>query len=139
MRWTSIVANHELDTAVFSPPVFAHTPLEAFLEHLYEERADASAVMWSYRDFRHADPTIDTRPGVEFIGYEILKMAAVQTAVALLERNAADYPASATSAFELGRAYVTANHRREARRQFLRALALDPALDKARTALTALK
>jgi Tfp pilus assembly protein PilF len=53
-------------------------------------------------------------------------MGETATAVALLAANAADYPESATAAFGLGRAYETAGQTAEARREYQRALAIDP-------------
>ena len=50
LPWTSITVNHTLDPAAFSPPSYARTPFQAFLEKLYAERSDtmgdvASAVI----------------------------------------------------------------------------------------------
>jgi hypothetical protein len=139
MQWTSISLNEDLDPAAFSPPELRRTPLQAFLEGLYAERADVDAVLWSYRDFRRAHPAVDTCAGVGFIGYQMLKMGDVRSAVALLERNAEDHPASATAAFGLGRAYASAGERARARLELERALTLDPRLQTARKALEAMR
>ncbi len=138
MQWGKVEANRELPTSWFSPPVFERTSLQAFLEALYGERADRSAVMWSYTDFRRARPEIDTREGIETIGYQMLKMGDFDAAIALLEANARDYPDSSTSAFGLGRAYETADQRARARRQYERALELDPGNGRAERALASL-
>jgi tetratricopeptide (TPR) repeat protein len=106
---------------------------------LYAQRDDASAVMWSYRDFRTAYPAIDTHAASEVAGYQMLKMGQIPSAIALLERNAAEYPRAATSAFGLGRAYRTAGKIDKARAEFQRALTLDPAYKRAADALRELK
>jgi len=134
----SIVANHDYDAAVFSPPEFKRTPLQKWLEDLYATREDATAVIWSYRDFRQANPQTDTHGGVEFIGYQMLKMGNAATAVELLKANARDYPTAATSAFGLGRAYKTAGDIANARIEFERALKLDPNYKRASDALKSL-
>jgi tetratricopeptide (TPR) repeat protein len=122
----SIVANHDYGPAVFSPPEFKRTALQKWLEDLYAARDDASAVLWSYRDFRQAYPAIDTHGGVEFIGYQMLKMGTPTTAIELLKANARDYPRAATAAFGLGRAYKAAGDIANARKELQRALDLDP-------------
>ncbi len=137
-QWGKIEANRDLPASWFSPPEFERTPLQAFLEALYGERADPSAVMWSYDDFRRAHPGIDTREGVEVIGYQMLKMGDHESAIALLEANARDYPDSSTSAFGLARAYQSADRRALARREYVRALELDPENSRAKRALAAL-
>jgi hypothetical protein len=126
MHWTSITVNHSLDPAVFSPPPFTPTPLQAFLAQLYAERADTSAVLWSYHDFRAAHRAIDTHAGIEFIGYQMLKMGDVRSAVRLLLLDAADYPTVASAAFGLGRAYQTAGDSTRAGEWLRRAHAMDP-------------
>jgi hypothetical protein len=108
MQWTSITLNRPLDPLVFSPPSYTRTPFQAFLEHLYAERADTSAVYWSYREFRGAYPDLDTHAGVEFIGYQMLKMGDIRSAITLLTLDATDYPTVSSAAFGLGRAYRTA-------------------------------
>jgi tetratricopeptide (TPR) repeat protein len=138
MTWTSITANQPLDASVFSPPSFQRTPLQQFLEGLYAERADTKAVLWSYREFRRAHPEIDPDAGIEFIGYQMLKMGDHQSAIAVLERNAAEYPRSTGAAFALGRAYQTAGRVDGARRELRRALAVDPENRRARDLLHAL-
>lgn len=138
MQWTSITLNRDLDPQAFSPPAFPRTPLQRFLEQLYEERGDAKAVLWTYRDFRRAHADLDTRPGVEVIGYQMVKMGDHQGAIALLRANAADYPRAASSAFALGRAYVAAGDVAAGRAALRQALALDPAYERAAKALAAL-
>ena len=61
------------------------------------------------------------------------------SAVALLEANSAAYARSSGAAFGLGRAYKTAGRLDEAKKQFERALALDPANKRAKDALESLK
>ena len=138
-RWTSIVANREIDLDAFSPPVLKRTPLQKLLDHLFLERVDRAAVHWSYGEFRRAYPGVDTDAGVQAIGYQILKMGDIEPAIALLEANARDHPGSSGAAFGLGRAFNTASRAAEARAEFTRALALDPGNKRARPALDALK
>ena len=135
---TSVEVNRDLDPALFSPPVFKHTPLQAFLEHLFAEREDLDAVLWSYHDFLTAYPEVDTDEGIEIIGYQMLKTGDLVPATSLLERNAKTYPRSSGAAFGLGRAYLAAGRIAKARVEFERALVLDPTNRRARDALTGL-
>src|SRR5260370_35981676 len=82
--------------------------------------------MWSYADFRRGFPNVDSREGIEMIGYQMLKMGDVAAAVELLGANAKDYPLAAGAAFGLGRAFKTAGDRPRAREEFQRAMKLDP-------------
>ncbi len=138
-RKVSVEVNTVTDAKVFSPPQFPRTPLQTFLEQLYAERADSVAVMHSYRLFRQAHPEVDTRSGVEFIGYQMAKMKDYDGAIALLTQNAADYPRSASSQFGLGRAYRAAGKDAEARAAFQQALQIDPTFKKATDGLNALR
>jgi Tetratricopeptide repeat len=126
MQWGKVEANRELPASWFEPPRFERTPLQHLLENLYGERTDREAVLWSYAEFRRAHPEIETAEGVEFIGYQMLKMSDTASAVALLENNAADYPERPSGAFGLGRAYQAAGDTAKARGEYERALALDP-------------
>jgi hypothetical protein len=135
----SIVVNQPLESEFFSPPRFPHTPLQRMLEQLYEERTDSVAVMWTYRGFRQANPTIDTRDGVEFIGYQMVKMGDFKGAIDLLTQNATDYPKSASAQFGLGRACAAAGQSQEARAHFEKALEIDPNFKKASDGLNALR
>jgi len=139
MTWGAIEINRQLPREWFSPPTFARTPLQEFLEQLYYERADTGAVRWSYIAFRRAHPDIDTRAAIEMVGYQMLKMADVAGAAVLLTMNASDYPHSSTSAFGLGRALIAAGDSARARQQFSRALELDPANKRAADALAAIR
>jgi hypothetical protein len=138
MTWGAIEANRELPRGWWSPPEFARTPLQQFLENLYFERSDVAAVEWTYREFRRAHPGTDTDLGVGFIGYQMLKMGDHRGAVTLLEMNAADHPGSASAAFGLGRAYHTVGDAGRARGEYERALRLDPQHKHAAQALRAL-
>jgi hypothetical protein len=135
----SIEINPKLDAGFFSPPQFTRTPLQQFLEQLYAERTDPVSVMWTYRRFRAAHPTIDTRAGVEFIGYQMAKMGDFNGSVELLTANTADYPKSASAQYSLGRAYQGAGDKEDARKAFDRALAIDPGYKRAHDGLNALK
>jgi len=135
----SIVVNQPLEPDFFSPPRFLHTPLQRTLEQLYEERTDSVAVMWTYRGFRQANPTTDTREGVEFIAYQMVKMGDFKGAIDLLTQNAADYPKSASAQFGLGRAHAAAGQPDEARVHFQKALEIDPKFKKASDGLNALR
>ena len=138
-RCVSIEINTVRDVAEFSPPDLPKTPLQNWLEHLYEERTDALSVMHSYRIFRQANPALDTRSGVEFIGYQMVKMGDFDSAIQLLSANAQDYPQAASSQFGLGRAYKAAGDNEKARQAFARALEIDPNFKKATDGLNALR
>ena len=139
MTWGSIEINRKLPREWFSPPPFVRTPLQDFLEQLYYERADTSALHWSYVAFRRAHPELDTRAGIEMVGYQMLKMGDHAGAVALLTMNASDFPQSSSSAFGLGRALVAAGDTTRARQQFVRAVELDPANKAAADALASIR
>lgn len=138
MHWGEIRANLELPTTWFSPPEFTRTRLQTFLEHLYVARADESAILWTYDEFRRAHPEIETRDGVESIGFQMLKMGDHRVAIGLLERNLRDHAESASAAFALGRAYATAGDRTRAADLYRRALELDPSHRRAAQELEAL-
>jgi tetratricopeptide (TPR) repeat protein len=138
LTWGNIEVNKDLPADYFVPTRFTRTPLQEFLDKLYAERSDTSSVQWSYHAFRQAYPDIDTREGVEVIGYQMLKMNDFAGAIAVLSLNARDYPQSSTSAFALGRAYRTAGDTAKAKAELNRALALDPSNKRAADALAAL-
>jgi hypothetical protein len=121
----SMEVNAKLDASFFAPPQFARTPFQEFLEHLYMERTDPVSLLFTYRQFRSANPALDTREGVEFIGYQMAKMSDYNGAVELLKANAADYPKSASAQYGLGRAYKAAGDTENARAAFSRALQID--------------
>lgn len=140
MQWGQIEVNRDLPRWWFSPPPHPgqpteQTPLQRFLGHLYAQRTDDEAVMWTYSEFRRAEPDIDTRAGVEFISYQMLKMGDVEAAVRVLEANAKLYPTVASALFGLGRAYAAAKNQPAARAAFQRALELDPEYERAAQAL----
>jgi Tetratricopeptide repeat len=135
----SITINGELDPSFFAPPQYSRTPLQQFLEHIYMERTDPVSVMFTYRQFRAANPALDTRDGVEFIGYQMVKMSDSTGAIELLKANAADYPQSASAQYGLGRACKAAGDVENARTAFLRALQIDPTFKKAADGLNALR
>jgi len=135
----SMEANKPLDPSFFAPPQYQRTPLQQMLEQLYEERTDPVSVLWTYRGFRSANPQVDTRTGVEFIGYQMAKMNDFNGAVELLTANASDYPNSASAEYGLGRAYKAAGDLQNARLHFQRALQIDPTFKKASEGLNALK
>jgi hypothetical protein len=135
----SIEVNKPLDKSFFSPPQYKRTPLQQMLEQLYMERTDPVSVMWTYHAFRRANPQVDTRAGVEFIGYQMAKMHDFNGAVQLLAGNARDYPSSASAEFGLGRAYQAAGDMANAKVAFESALRIDPHFKKASEGLNALK
>jgi len=135
----SLEVNKILDPSFFSPPQYQRTPLQQMLEQLYLERTDPACVMWTYRGFRAANPAVDTRSGVESIGYQMVKMGDFQTAIQLLRANAADYPKSASAQFGVGRAYNAAGDVKNARIHFQKALEIDPSFKKATDGLNALR
>lgn len=136
-----IEINPDLPIAMFSPPQWARTPVQAMIQRIYDERDEPQAVLATYRDFRGtidtvATPTVDA---VDFVGYQCLKMGHADTAIALLSQNVADGPRSARAHFGLGRALAAAGRTADAATQFRTALALDPTFIRARTALDGLK
>ncbi len=135
----SITANEKFDVSYFGPPRFERTLLQQMLEELYMERDDPVSVMWTYRTFRAANPAIDTRDGVEFIGYQMTKMSDFHGAIELLKANAADYPKSASAQFGLGRTYKAAGDTVNARACFQKALEIDPTFKKAKDGLNTLR
>ena len=139
MQWGSIVANRDLPLEWFSPPRFERSELQRFLEQLYLAKTDKQALLWTYSQFRRVHREIDTRGGVELIGYQALKMGEADQAVALLRANAADYPTSASSAFGLGRALAGVGDVTAAKAEYQRALELDPEYQRAREALDSLE
>jgi hypothetical protein len=138
MLWGRIDANVDIPAAWFSPPNYERTPIQTFMEQLFVQRDDAPAMLWTYHNFRRTHPDIDTRDAAETMGYQVLKMGQIASSIALLERNAADNPGAADSAFGLGRAYTTAGRPADARREFERALRLEPGHARATRALAAL-
>jgi hypothetical protein len=135
----SITVNEKFDVSYFGPPQFERTPLQQTLEQLYMERTDPICVMWTYRGFRAAHPDIDTRTGVEFIGYQMVKMGDFKGATELLQANAADYPNSASAQYGLGRAYQASGDNGRAREAFAKALQIDPHFKRASDGLNALR
>ncbi len=135
----SLSTSEKLDPQFFQPPQYVRTPLQQFLEQLYMERTDPVSVIFTYRQFRAANPALDTRDGVEFIGYQMVKMADLHGAVELLKANVADYPKSASAQFGLGRAYKAAGDLENARSAFSRALQIDPKFKRASDGLNALR
>jgi len=138
-RRVKVEVNTVSDVAEFSPPNLPQTPLQRWLELLYAERADPVSVRYSYRLFREANPALDTRAGIEFIGYQMVKMGDLKSAIELLKANATDYPASASAQFGLGRAYTAAGDAENARKSFSRALTIYPDFKKATEGLNALR
>jgi TolA-binding protein len=135
----SIEINKKFSPEFFGPPQYERTPLQQMLEQLYMERTDSVCVMWTYRGFRGANRNVDTRAGVEFIGYQMVKMIAFDGAIKLLTANAGDYPKSASAQFGLARAYKASGDLGQARVHFQKALEIDPKFKKASDGLNALK
>lgn len=135
MQWGAVEANKELPKSWFSPPQYERNLLQKFLEDIYVQRTDATAVMWSYNLFRRTYPEINTEDGIEFIGYQMLKMGEKEPAVILLKANAADYPQSAAAAFSLARAYQTNGNNKQAAAEYRRTLKLNPNSKRAAEAL----
>jgi hypothetical protein len=135
----SVTVNEKFDVSYFGPPQFDRTALQQMLEQLYLERSDSVSAMWTYRTFRTANPSLDTRDGVEFIGYQMAKMGDFLGAIELLKANAADYPKSASAQYGLGRACKAAGDTANARASFQKALAIDPNFKKASDGLNALR
>lgn len=138
MQWGKVEANVDLPDDWFSPPKFERNAYQLFIEHMFGQRDDIGAVMWTYHEFRLAYPDVDTSDAAQIAGYQILKMGQIENAIALLEQNARDYPNGANAHFGLGRAYQTAGRMVDARASFERALQLDPEHERAARGLSAL-
>jgi hypothetical protein len=139
MHWGTIEVNRDLPREWFSPPVYARTPLQAFLEHLFIERSDTASLRWTYVAFRRAYASVDTHEGVEAIGYQMLKMGDHAGAICVLSLNLNDYPQSSSAAYGLGRAHLAAADTGRARIAFERAVKLDPQNQRAVQALAGIR
>lgn len=135
MQWRNIRVNEDIPKKWFSPPEFERTDIQAFIEHLYQQRSDLEAVMWTYHWFRRAHPDIDTSFAVNVAAYQSLKMNQTDTAIGLLKQNISDYPDSADARYGLGRAFNTAGRKEDAIEQFRAALTIDPDYQRAQSAL----
>jgi len=138
-RTVTVEVNTLNDPSIFSPALYTRTPMQQLLEQLYMERTDPVSVLYSYREFRAANPDLQTREGVEFIGYQMAKMGDFNAAIELLTANAADYPRSPSAQYGLARAYKAAGEVEHARAAFQKALQIDPAFKKASDGLNALR
>lgn len=138
---TNVEINPSLSPAIFSPPQWNRTPLQTMLQRIYDEREDPGAIVATYHQFR---PLIDvaaasTGEGVDFVGYQCLKMGHADSAVALLALNVEDHPASARDHFGFGRALEASGDRARAQAEYVRALQIDPSFDRASEALRVLQ
>jgi hypothetical protein len=137
----SVEINPTLPISMFSPPEWSRTPVQQMIQLIYDERDEPAAAVATYQDFRHAgaaDPSLGDAGAVDFVGYQCLKMGHVDTALAILRLNVADYPQFARAHFGLGRALSVNGDKKEAAAQFRAALALDPTYTRAKDALEAL-
>ncbi len=136
----SAEANVGLSPGAFAPPTFTPTPLQAMIAGIYAKRSDPGAAMQLYNAYRqqYGVGSLAAAEAVEFVGYQSLKMGAVDTAVKVLTANVADHPTSATAHFNLGRALAAAHDTAGAKQEFKRALQLDPTLSAAAAALDSL-
>jgi hypothetical protein len=123
-----------------SPPQWNRTAVQEMIAHIYDERDDAHAAVWTYRQFRAmADvATTPTAEAVDFVAYQCLKMGHADTAIAVLALNVIDNPCSARTHFGLGRAFEAADRRESAAKEYRAALSIDPTFTPARMALNAL-
>lgn len=135
MQWGRIEANRDLPDDWFTAPEYRRTPVQRFIEQLYEQRSDIEAVRWTYHLFRTRYPEVDTSEAVNFAGFHTLKMGDIDTATELLSWNVSDYPQSADAHFGLGRALESAGQEDDAREQFMAAISIDPEHARARDAL----
>ena len=117
---------------------FEDAEFSDFFESLFGQRADLDSVMWTYSEFVRAYPDVDTSSAVNVAGFQILKMGDIETAVALLQQNARDYPTSASTRFGLGRAYQAAGSLDRAREEYQAALDADSSYERAKSALAAI-
>jgi len=137
---TTMEINPDLPFTLFSPPGWERTPLQTMVQRIYDERDEAASAIATYRDFTAAYPADPNEVNaVDFVGYQTLKMGHADTAVALLTQNVAKFPQSARAHYGLGRALNEQGKVDLARAQFRAALAIDPAFERARTALDQLR
>ena len=95
--------------------------------------------MYTYRLFRRTHPDVDTREGIEFIGYQMAKTKDYPSSIELLHANTVDYPNSASAQFGLGRALQASGDAAGATKAFQDALKIDPQFKKATDGLNALR
>jgi tetratricopeptide (TPR) repeat protein len=88
-------------------------------------------------DPRHA--YTDTEVELDALGYELLRQGRREAAIAVLQLNTADHPGSSKAFDSLGEALMEAGRREDAARSYERALALDPANERAREMLEKLR
>jgi len=136
----SMDINPDLPWSIFSPPDWKRTQVQEMIQRIYDERDEPASVMSTYYQFRGiidvaASPTADA---VDFVGYQCLKMGHSDTAIALLTANVADNPRSARAHFGLGRALEAGGRKDAARKEYLKALEIDPNYAKAKAALKSL-
>ena len=84
-RRVTIEANTLHDPSIFSPAPRKRTSLQECLEQLYSERTDPVSVMYTYRLFKATHPGIETRDGIEFVGYKMAKMGDYAASIELLK------------------------------------------------------
>lgn len=135
MQWGHVDVNVDLPDDWFSPPDFERGPTQALIEHLFHQRDDLSAMLWTYHEFRLARPATDTADAVNIAGFQILKMGQSENAIALLQQNVADYPDRADTRYNLGRAYESVERFDEAKTEFQKAVENDRAYKRAQDAL----
>jgi hypothetical protein len=137
---TSVEINPALTASMFSPPQWDRTPLQQMIQKIYDERDETVAVLTTYQNFGEIVDlkAAATGDAVDFTGYQILKMGHAETAVALLSQNVRNHPQSPRAHYGLDRALAATGDRAKARREFERALAIDPSYKRAREALTEL-
>src|SRR5436190_21359177 len=95
--------------------------------------------MYTYRLFKSIHPELDTREGIEFVGYQMAKMGEYAASIELPKANGADYPNWARSEFGLGRAYTASGNTELAKQAFERALEMNPKFTKATEGLNAIR
>jgi len=139
IQWMTIKVNDNVPYKWFLPPVYERTILQNYLEQLYQERSDSVAIKWTFNNFNRFHPDVNTEQGIEFIGYQILKMGEEKNALLLLKLNQNMFPKSAVAAFGVGRAYNTLGDKANARTEFKKSLALDPNYKRSQDALKSIE
>jgi len=101
-----------------------------------EQAVNEGLHKWKYDP---ANEYVDTEPIINSLGYKLLNEKRVPEAVLVFKINANEHPRSANVYDSLADAYVAANDRDSAMRNYEKALALDPKMESAAEALKKLR
>jgi len=92
MHWGKIESNVDFPENWFGPPSDLKTPIQTFIENLFIQLADITAMLWTYFEFRRANSELATFEAVDFVAFHMLKMGDIENAIRILEQNLIDYP-----------------------------------------------